>query len=263
MPKRAHSTISANVLFHFTTKENLLGILRNEFYARYALENHNIFGEEVPERHIAIPMVSFCDIPLSQIKDHVEKYGDYALGLTKDWAKSHGIAPVLYAYPGSLTSEAIANIFENLPPYDRAQKFEGLQQAQRNLTYFSFYVKMYEGRMYRDDAYLEELVRFYDEREWRYIPSISVLSQSGMSSFLRKPIYDDPLMRSAENSILSKADRLSFEPKYIKYIITKSESEILETVDTVLQIKGPNFPYDEVRKLTSRIISLEQVLEDF
>jgi hypothetical protein len=80
MKNRTHSTISANALFHFTrSMENLIGILQREFYPRYALENMNLLETEIPARHMAIPMVSFCDIPLSQVKDHVEYYANTLL----------------------------------------------------------------------------------------------------------------------------------------------------------------------------------------
>jgi hypothetical protein len=264
MPRRTQSTISANALLHFTrSKDILIGILQNEFLPRYALENQNIVEPEITNRHIAIPMVSFCDIPLSQVKDHVQHYGEYALGLTKEWARSQGIAPVLYAYPAALTSSAISNIFRNLPSTSDAQNFGGLAEAQRNLTYFSFYIKRYEGQMYRNGQYSAETVRFYNEREWRYVPPMNVLLRDDINAFLPKIVFDDPLQREDANNLVAQVARLGFQPKYIKYVIVKSETEILDIMDAILRIKGPNFPYDEVRKLTSRIISMEQVLEDF
>ena len=264
MPPTTHSTISANVLFHFTrSKENLIGILESAFLPRYAMENQNIVEPEIPERHIAIPMVSFCDIPLSQVRDHVEHYGEYALGLTKNWAKSHGIAPVLYAYPDALTTRAISTMFLNLPPAIQAQKLRGLAETQRNLTYFSFFIKRYEGKTYRDGQYSRETVRFYNEREWRYLPPIQTLLQGDANAFLPKTAFDEIGMREVENHIIGEAAPLSFQPKFIRYVIVRSETEILEIADAILRIKGPNFAYDEVRKLTTRIITMEQVLSDF
>ena len=89
--------LSANTLFHFTkTHENILSILENEFYPNYSLEDWKpLSGKTHP---IAIPMVSFCDIPLSQISNHTKHYGNYALGLKKEWGIKNKINPVLYTY---------------------------------------------------------------------------------------------------------------------------------------------------------------------
>jgi len=104
--------ISSNTLFHFTkTKENLLGILQDTFHPRYCLEK---FGVGDMETEAAIPMVSFCDIPLSQIKNHLKIYGRYGLGLSKRWAKKRGLNPVLYLRKKSTFSRHIESILNNM-----------------------------------------------------------------------------------------------------------------------------------------------------
>jgi len=211
---------------------------------------------------MAIPMVSFCDIPLSQVKDHIQQYGRYALGLTKEWAKSRGISPVLYSYPDSLTSKAIFGIFRNLPILEDIQGLQGLTEAQANLLYFFLYIKRYEGHIYRNGAYLPENVRFYDEREWRFVPPIDVLSNGQVNAYLTKADFDNDNIRNAANQTIADKVRLSFRPKYIRYVIVSSEDEILEIMEAILQIKSA-FPRDEVRLLTTRIISMDQILEDF
>lgn len=72
------STLSANTLFHFTrTRETLINILKTRFYPRLSLEE-NFFFSKMGDK-IAYPMVCFCDIPLSQIKNHTNSYGKYAI----------------------------------------------------------------------------------------------------------------------------------------------------------------------------------------
>ena len=103
---------SANTLLHFTRNaENLINILIDGFYPRCCMENlefiYNHGTDQLATTGFAIPMVCFCDIPLSQISNHVEKYGGYALGLSKEWGESNGINPVMYELPNSNAIETI------------------------------------------------------------------------------------------------------------------------------------------------------------
>jgi hypothetical protein len=76
--------ISANTLFHFTGHlENLVSILTNEFRPHFCLEDFNTLTRRYKHEidlEKAVPMVSFCDIPLSQIAFHLSIYGDYGIG---------------------------------------------------------------------------------------------------------------------------------------------------------------------------------------
>lgn len=53
-----------NILFHFTNKEGLFGILSSTFRVSYAREL--IIGPN-DRREIGIPMASFCDLKLSEL----------------------------------------------------------------------------------------------------------------------------------------------------------------------------------------------------
>ena len=69
-----------STLFHYTkTIEALLSILGSGLRFTYCLEKYPL----VPVREVGVPMISFCDIPISESVEHAEKYGSYAIGLTK------------------------------------------------------------------------------------------------------------------------------------------------------------------------------------
>ena len=85
--------LSSNSLIHFTPKkEYLVGILENNFKINYCVEE--IFTEKYSMSG-AFPMVCFCDIPLSEITAHMFNYGDYGIGLKREWIISNGLNPVL------------------------------------------------------------------------------------------------------------------------------------------------------------------------
>ena len=101
--------LSSNSLIHLTeNKEALKGILQNNFKVQYCLEKITTMGGSF---QLAIPMVSFCDIPLSEIKNHISKYGKYGLGLNKDWAIRNKLNPILYIEKGSELGNRIRRTF--------------------------------------------------------------------------------------------------------------------------------------------------------
>ena len=57
--------------------------------------------------------------------------------------------------------------------------------------------------------------------------------------------------------------RLSFVPNDIKFIIVKKEQEILPMLDKEINIKRDKFSYKDVQLLTTRIISMESIKENF
>ena len=105
--------ISSNTLFHFTPKiERLKKILLNGFRPNYCMENLDAIQKkgEAVLNPLAIPMVCFCDLPLSQISKHCVHYGNYGLGMKKDWAKDYGISPVIYVYQDAQILDEIKRI---------------------------------------------------------------------------------------------------------------------------------------------------------
>ena len=66
----------ADSFYHFTPKkEHLFSIIENGFYPRYCIENYDyLLRKYKHDPTIAIPMVCFCDIPITFIEGHVENY---------------------------------------------------------------------------------------------------------------------------------------------------------------------------------------------
>jgi hypothetical protein len=159
-------SLSINSVIHFTNRiENLKSILScNGFRIKYCAEELGINDRNTTVG--AFPMVCFCDIPLSEIKNHIDSYGSYGIGLTKNWAKQTGLNPVLYIERNS----RLAN-FLNMQS-NRLLEFhqEGKPDTASMFEYFKFlsYCKNYEGRLKRGEKN-EANYRFYNEREWRIV----------------------------------------------------------------------------------------------
>jgi hypothetical protein len=246
--------LSADTLIHFTEKKDFLKkILEGDFRIFYCEET--IYFDQSPAI-IYVPMVSFCDIPLSQIKEHMFKYGNYGIGMTKKWAYEQKMNPVLYvARNSSLASSyigAIKRFFSNDATWNL-----NVNEGHIELIDVIRYIKNYEADLIRKGK-ITPNYRFSDEREWRYAPPFS----DDYEFFLGDKVFLRNGGKAVFNEKISKL-RLKFTPDDIRYIIIEKESEIDEFIEHLHQVKGTNYSSKDIKRLTTRILTSEQINTDF
>jgi hypothetical protein len=253
--------ISTSTVFHFTNRfENLVSILEHTFRPHYCLEDLNIIMPNYNDLAgfvFAIPMVSFCDIPLSQVIPHLRRYGNYGIGLSKEWAIKSGLSPVLYIIrnsPLALTlNSIIRQLGTQLHDIEDNENYDAIVYFHNLLSY----LKPYEGVSPQDVTHKNR--RFYDEREWRFVPD---LTRQGTRLGLTKDDFLNKEKHATANDYLWNNSKLSFSPKDIRYIIVRREDEILYMINRIRDIKN-RFPKEQVQLLASRIIASGQIRKDF
>lgn len=244
-------SLSANTLIHFTdTKDKLKKILEENFRIYFCKEFVTL--GEIEAKYVA-PMVSFCDIPLSEIKNHITKYGNYGIGLTKEWGMAKRLNPVLYLSQTSMLSESIRKSLAHFCDVDDTDDFS---MEQKDLFDVARYIKNYEGVLLRKGI-ADSKYRFSDEREWRYVPP----NTEKCDMLVDYSHYSDPQNKSVCDEKLLDL-RLDFGPNDIKYIIIKNDDEIGEFIDHLKRAKGNKYSYHDVERLTTRILTVEQIEGD-
>jgi hypothetical protein len=242
--------LTPSTLFHFTSKVGLKGILKENFKLKYCREK--VLMED--EFSIGVPMVSFCDIKISELKEHIGKYGNYGIGLSKIWAIKQGLNPVIYLNKEShYTKSLIKNIFDFIKDdkidYDKSYTMIDTLR----------YIKSYEGLLVRVEDEIENY-RFADEREWRYVPQLSSIKKC--DDYLLEYEINDETISAKKNRILGKV-KLHFDVNDILYLIVKEEKEIEEIIKYIRSVKSIKYSLQEVERLMTRIISCERIFNDF
>jgi hypothetical protein len=244
-----------NILFHFTSKRNLETILDNTFKVSYARER--ILGGD-QSKEFAVPMVSFSDLRLSELKDNIGTYGKFGIGLTKDWAIRSGLNPVMYASRHSLFTENFINGIEDFFRLVR----DSIDTSGRNETAYNNtintlrYIKNYQGDLIRPGKETVIDYVFANEREWRYVPPIT----DDILSFVQIEKIQTPQQKSAFNQKVSHL-RLTFQPDDIKYLIVEKDSDINSLINHLRHAKV-HFSDETVDRLASRILTYEQIEKD-
>ena len=211
--------LSSNTLWHQTKKDGLKGIIKDKcLYLSYSLEDVKSTGYDA---EFAYPMVSVCDLPLSETGNYLKKYGDYTIGFSSEWGKRNHFAAVWYCDKNSLALKTIVEMLaRKIEAFgDEVEKDDNYQK----IVYILSYIKQYEGPLPKRNY---KKYRFYDEREFRFVPDADSMKKIG-----EKPIiwnYEKYKITHNNSSLLPKSLNIPFEGEDVKYIIVEKDSEKTE-----------------------------------
>jgi Putative abortive phage resistance protein AbiGi, antitoxin len=248
--------ISSTVLFHFTkSMENLKSILKHGFYPRYCPEytldpsDRRAASVNRPPMR-AVPMVYFCDLPLSLIRKHLGAYGHYGIGLTKEWGMQNSVTPVIYTHPSSPTLLSMLRL--NISS-DTNNDASSVNDSRRLIAY----TKPTIGKAWRNDMVQEKEVPFYDERDWRYVPDVPWLK----SPFLNHEEYSDDSKKTHLHEAFRTKCPLHIHADDIQYLVLPDEPDetnILELAKFLNTLYTP----DDAMLVTTTIMTVGCIHED-
>ena len=93
---------------------------------------------------------------------------------------------------------------------------------------------------------------FFQENEWRFVPP--------GQHMMDEPLFADKQAMAIMNDYMQQA-AVKVSPGDIKYIFVKSDSEIPDLVDFINTQLG-HFPHNDIKLLTTRILSLDTISAD-
>lgn len=233
--------LSSNILWHQTSKKGFYTILET-LQLRYAYSVETIFVDGGVIR-AAFPMVSFCDLPFSELdfflnceNSYVGKkfsnYGGYVFGFTREWGKRNGLSPVWYC-------DQHSDILTQIHDYWTNNKL--------NIFLYNLVgnIKNAEGQL---EKFYADRYRFLDEREYRKLAPFSMLPED---KIILTPEQYDKYKADKGSSLLEPGiEGIHFCGSDIAYIIVPD----IEDKHTVLRQYGhifgrmPIFTRDEINE---------------
>ncbi len=270
--------VSANTLFHFTSLKGLKGILSSGgFYCQYSDEHfENILPSKSHYRFTYIPMTSFCDLTIMQLSNdsvHRDNFGEFGIGLTKEWGIRNGVSPVMYVHKGSQQTRRLNQLIREINSFrkeaigklngststenKRIEAFkdrttDAIDVIEQELIDSFKYIKPYKGNWHKGRRRRKELI-YYNEREWRYCPLLKDFA------VLSAVIKENKKEKQLVNTKL-KLNLLRFDARDIKFIILKNKRSISEVAGVIQSML-----IEDTRKneLIAKIITFEEINEDF
>lgn len=239
--------VSSSVLFHFTkTMDDLKSILKDGFSPHYCpeytldpIDRKSASKGHPPMR--SIPLVSFCDLPMSLIRKHLKEYGNFGIGLDKEWGLKNRVAPVIYTHAKAQTCQPILRL--------TAKAVENNSETVANdLKILAAYTKPFFGPAWRNN-HIKRRVMFYDEREWRYVPEPLYLDWND---------YVNETKRTKLHKRFKKQYALLTPPKDIQYLIVpydKDENNILELYDYIMELYSRRYSRKDAILVTTAIMT--------
>ena len=278
--------INASSLLHFTNSMDAIkGILENGFRFSYCCEKVSAtinMNELHPEganffrpspnanHHIAIPMICFCDIPLTRAKSHSKTYGRFIVGIDKDTAITvfkDSLNPVMYRN-SMWIDYALSDLSVIKATIDNV---DGCYNYKRSLNQLIGNTKPYNGTANGKDYC------FYNEREWRILIPFDYSEDTkwywdlSEEKFAVKKDEINKILHSSEYAYRGFTTDIDNEEdfmQFITHIVVDAEANIPKLVEFILNEEQPLFGYPKVSKrirnfLVSRTTSFERIEKDY
>ncbi len=240
---------SSDFFFHYTTKiDHLVNIMNNYFMPFYCMESIDYLNlPKTDIKGMAYPVVCFCDLPLNRQKNHKTKFGEYGIGLKKEWGTKNLLSPVIYSHPRSMTSVSLRILIDIADQIKSNLTEEEFRKFNNAVSLLLMLNKAYEGKQYMKDdrMFAEKNSRFYDEREWRHLP----LNVDGLKLNLEINEYQDAKILNEENEKIQQNNKLKFELKDVEFLFLKDKAEI----DLFLSKLSPKYSEDDKKEIRSKI----------
>ena len=173
-------------------------------------------------------MVSFSEYTEEELANRKISYGDYAVALSKEWARRSGLNPVLYVEKHSQVAVGLARLL-------KARQKIGKDRIPRKLRLPIMQVKCFVKHETGYNSYFhKDNFCFKDENEWRYVPTIKQIDGNYIS--LNYSTYDNN--RGKFNDRLSRFP-LKFSISDIEAVYVKTDQQrqlVIDHVDLPIEI---------------------------
>lgn len=260
--------VTSDTLFHFTNSiSNLKNILNQRFKITYCKET---FSLNNTSHSYYFPILSFSDIPLSLTKDHITKYGNYGIGMSKEWGVTNQLNPVIYIEQNSIIAKDIQNTLnllnEILKDFSKTEnnsvkKIDSIKELTWANINVIRYIKNYAGDLIRTSK-THKNYRFYDEREWRYVPKWNK-DKVSFKNFISSEEEYYTFRKNQKTKPFINGLKINFTCNDIKYLIVKSNKDIPNLIKEIREIDGLIKTANDIEILTTKIITVDQLKSDF
>jgi hypothetical protein len=239
--------LSTDTLLHQTSFESLKKILySSEFNVNYSIEKISYdIGHLLRSFTHVFPMVSFSEIPISSLHNHLNRYGPCIIGMKKSWALTNRFNQVHYYQQESKLIESLITTFsdltENEGDHTPKDELKLIQLIEFQLAHSKNYIGSVITKSFEDEEYC-----FAEEKEWRFVPPL----KGDEKSISRMLEYYNKNKATLKNEI--NKEKLKFTLSDVDLIIT--ENEIQKTaIRDILKNRDINheinlFTNEEIKK---------------
>lgn len=205
------------MIIHFTKDfKSVVSILESCFFRLgYCAE---YFGDKKRViSNAAHPMVCFSEYTEAELDSLQITYGGYAVALSKEWARTNGLNPVLYVEKNSQAALGMAILL-------KARQKHGKDAIPRNLRLPIMQVKCFIKHETGYNSYFDQdNFCFKNENEWRYVPTKKQIG-GGYISLNRSTFIKN---KEKYNSRLSSFP-LRFSKSDVEAVYVQTEHQRLE-----------------------------------